>query len=144
MDSSRKRTQDEAMHHEPYTVVKGNETILIVDDNKEIRRFLDETLNMFGYSVICAEDGTDGLKKFMENRDKIQLMLLDVIMPEKNGIELYREIKELEPHTKVLFMSGYNEVISRQQDFGGGAIKCIPKPFSIQTLLKEVRDALDI
>jgi CheY-like chemotaxis protein len=143
MDSFNGHIKGEGMQHKPGSVISGNETILIVDDNKDIRRFLDETLNMFGYSVICAEDGADGLKKFIENRDKIRLMLLDVIMPRKNGIELYREIKYLEPDAKVIFMSGYNEVISRQKDFREAVVKCIPKPFSIKTLLKEVREALD-
>jgi polar amino acid transport system substrate-binding protein len=133
----------EGIKYEFNPVMNENETILVVDDNKEIRRFLHETLNIFGYSVISAEDAKEGLKRFIENRNKIQLLLLDVVMPEKDGIELYREIKELEPRSKVIFMSGYNEVFSNHKDILEEGIKCISKPFAIKALLREIREALD-
>ena len=122
-------------------VLNGNETVLVVDDIELVRSFLNDALPMFGYSVICAEDGMDGLNKFRENKDKIHVMLLDVVMPKLNGIELFKEINKLESNTKVLFMSGYNEIFDRnnQQD----KIKCISKPFKIKTLLKEMREVLD-
>lgn len=68
-------------------------------------------------------------------------MLLDIVMPKLNGLELFKEINKLEPNTKVLFMTGYNEILDRNnlQD----KIKCISKPFAIETLLKEMREVLD-
>ena len=132
---------DAGIQNEANPVLNGNETVLVVDDIEDIRSFLNDALPMYGYSVICAEDGMDGLKKFRENKDKIHVMLLDIVMPKLNGIELFKEIKKLEPNTKVLFMSGYNEILDRnnQQD----KIKCISKPFEIKTLLKEMREVLD-
>ena len=129
------------IQHEADPVLNGNETVLVVDDIEFIRSFLNDALSMFGYSVICAEDGMDGLNKFKENKDKIHVMLLDIVMPKINGIELFKRIKKLEPNTKVFFMSGYNEVFDRNihQD----KIKCISKPFKIKTLLKEMREVLD-
>ena len=132
---------DNGIQPKPDPVLNGNETVLVVDDFEEVRSFLNDALTMFGYSVICAEDGMDGLKKYTENKDKIHVMLLDVVMPKLNGIELFKEINKLESNTKVLFMSGYNEIFDRnnQQD----KIKCISKPFEIKILLKELREVLD-
>ena len=104
---------DAGIQHEPAPVLKGNETVLVVDDIELVRIFLNDALPMFGYSVICAEDGMDGLNKFRENKDKIHVMLLDVVMPKLNGIELFKEINKLESNIKVLFMSGYNGILDR-------------------------------
>ena len=132
---------DDRIQHEANPVLNGNETVLVVDDVELVRSFLNDALPMYGYSVICAENGLDGLKKFRENKDKIHIMLIDIVMLKLNGIELFNEIKKLESNTKVLFMSGYNDIFYRndQQD----KIKCISKPFKIKTLLKEMREVLD-
>ena len=132
---------DAGARHEPAPVLNGNETVLVVDDIELVRIFLNDALPMFGYSVICAEDGMDGLKKFRENKDRIHVMLLDVIMPKLNGIELFKEINKLESNTKVLFMSGYNEILDKTNL--QNKVKCISKPFGIKTLLKEIREVLD-
>ena len=129
------------MLHEAYTVLNGSETVLVVDEIEFVRSFLNDALPMYGYSVICAEDGMDGLKKFKENKDKIHVVLLDIVMPKTNGIEPFKRIKKLEPNAKVLFMSGCNDILegNSQQD----KIKCVSKPFNITTLLKEMREVLD-
>lgn len=132
---------DAGIQHEDGTLLNGKETVLVVDDNEGIRLFLNDALPVFGYSVICAEDGLDGLNKFSENKDKIHVALLDIVMPKLNGIELFKRIKKLEPNTKVLFMSGYNDIFDR--NIQHNEIKCISKPFKINTLLKELREVLD-
>jgi DNA-binding NtrC family response regulator len=132
---------NDGIQHKPDPVLNGNETVLVVDDFEWVRSLLNDALTRFGYSVICAEDGMDGLKKYAENKERIHVMLLDVVMPKLNGLELFKEINKLESNTKVLFMSGYNEIFDRgnQQD----RIKCISKPFKIKALLKELREVLD-
>ena len=123
------------------TVFNGNETVLVVDDIESVRSFLNDALPLFGYSVICAEDGMDGLEKFRENKDRINVLLLDVVMPKLNGVELFKEINKAEPNIKALFMSGENGSLDSYnlQD----KIKCISKPFEIMTLLREMRGVLD-
>ena len=69
-------------------------------------------------------------------------MLLDIVMPKLNGIELFKEIKKFESNIKVLFMSGYNDTLARNKLLDK-KIKCITKPFGIKTLLKEIREVLD-
>ena len=135
---------DDGIQLGPGPVFDGTETVLVVDDCEEVRSFLNVALAKFGYSVICAEDGMDGLKKYAENKGKIHLMLIDVFMPKLNGMDLFKEINKLEPNIKVLFMSGYSELFdgSNQQD-ELRHIKYISKPFKITTLLKEMREVLD-
>jgi CheY-like chemotaxis protein len=132
---------DAGIQHEDGTLLNGKETVLVVDDNEGVRFFLNDALPVFGYSVICAEDGLDGLNKFREHKDKIHVALLDIVMPKLNGIELFKRIKNSEPNTKVLFMSGYNDILDRSNQHN--EIKCISKPFKINTLLKELREVLD-
>jgi len=86
----------------------------------------------------------DGLKKYTENKGKIHVMLIDVFMPKLNGTDLFKEINKLEPNIKVLFMSGYHELLdgNNQQD-DLRHIKYISKPFRIKALLKEMREVLD-
>lgn len=131
---------DGGIQRGPDILLRGKETVLVVDDFEDVRSFLDTALTMFGYNVICAVDGMDGLDKYIENKDRIHAVMLDVVMPKLNGIELFREIKKLEPDTKVLFMSGYNEIFHMNNL---GENKCISKPFNIKTLLKELREILD-
>lgn len=132
---------DAGIQFEHGPVSNGNETVLVVDDIESVRNFLNDALPMFGYSVICAEDGMDGLKKFRENKDKINVMLLDIVMPKLNGIELFKEINKAEPNIKALFMSGHNEIVESYNL--QNKIKCISKPFDIKTLLREMREVLD-
>ena len=141
MDNMNHKIKNDGLQLEADPVLNGNETVLVVDDIEFVRSFLNDALPMFGYSVICAEDGMDGLNKFKENKDKIHVMLLDIVMPKMTGIELFKRIKKLEPNIKVLFMSGYNDIFDRNihQD----KIECISKPFKIETLLKEMRGVLD-
>jgi len=135
---------DYRMQPGPDSVLSGNETVLVADDCKEVRSFLNAALAKFGYRVICAEDGMDALKKYSENKGKIHVMLIDVFMPKLNGIDLFKEINKIEPNIKVLFMSGYNELFDgyNQQD-ELRHIKYISKPFRIKTLLQEMREVLD-
>lgn len=132
---------DTGIQHEPVPFLKGNETVLVVDDIELVRIFLNDALPMYGYRVICAEDGMDGLKKFRENKDRINVMLLDIVMPKLNGIELFKEINKLESNAKALFMTGYSDILDKGDL--QNRIKCISKPFAIKTLLKEIREVLD-
>jgi DNA-binding response OmpR family regulator len=132
---------DAGMRLKRSTVFNGDETVLVVDDIESVRSFLNDALPMFGYSVICAEDGMDGLEKFRDNKDRINILLLDVVMPKLNGIELFKEINKAEPNIKALFMSG-EKGISDSYDLQD-KIKCICKPFEIMTLLREMREVLD-
>jgi DNA-binding response OmpR family regulator len=104
---------------------------------------MKEVLEKFGYSVIEAIDGEDAVKRFKENKDKIQLLILDVIMPKKNGKQVYDEIMELKPDAKVIFSSGYTANIIQKKGILEEGIDFLLKPVSPQELLRKVREALD-
>lgn len=93
--------EEQAIH------ANGTETILIADDEREIRASASSLLEELGYHVIEAENGAEAVVKFMENKDSIQLVILDMMMPKKNGKEVFDEIKRVRPDIKTIFASGY-------------------------------------
>jgi len=121
----------------------GTESILVAEDDEIIRNLTSSILREFGYTVIVALDGNDAVKEFRENRDRIRLLLFDVIMPRKNGKDAYEEIRTIRPDIKVLFISGYSaDVISKEGILERG-VSFISKPVSPSELLRKVRDVLD-
>ncbi|MDE1889245.1 MAG: PAS domain S-box protein [Planctomycetota bacterium] len=121
----------------------GTETILIAEDETEVRKLTKMVLSGFGYKIIEAVDGEDAIHKFMENKDKIQLLVFDVVMPHKNGKEAYDAIKERKPDMKAIFMSGYGEDVIYKKDLLCEGFNFISKPILPRELLKKVREALD-
>jgi PAS domain S-box-containing protein len=129
--------------HEKAELQGGSETILVAEDNIQVREIVTTTLTDFGYHVVEAFDGADAVAKFGEYPGSIDLLLLDVIMPRKNGKEAYLEIKKLKPETKAIFMSGYTGDILSRKGISRVGIPMISKPIVIERLLKEIRDVLD-
>jgi PAS domain S-box-containing protein len=121
----------------------GTETILVAEDDASLRKLSSIVLESFGYTVITAMDGEDAITKFMENRDKIQLVVLDMIMPMKSGKEVYEEIRRICPDVKALFASGYTMDIITKKELQDKGMDFIPKPVAPKDLLKKVREALD-
>ena len=92
---------------EEEVLTKGSETILLAEDDESVRGLISIVLKQEGYTVIEAVDGKDAVKKFMENRETIQLLISDLIMPNMNGQEAYNEMKVWRPGLKAIFASGY-------------------------------------
>ena len=126
----------------PFTMGKGD-TILIAEDERAVRKVLRLSLEEHGYMVIEAENGEEAVKQYKDNMEKVSLVLLDVIMPVKNGSETYDEIKSLNPDTKVIFMSGYTDDIIRRKELLKSNTDLIAKPIAPDTLLRKVREVLD-
>jgi PAS domain S-box-containing protein len=132
------RKQAESIRHEG-----GNETILLVEDDSAIRASLKELLEEVGYTIIEAMDGEDGILKFTEYEREIQLLLLDVIMPKKNGKEVYEEIRALRPDIKAVFVSGYTADILTAKGVLQDDLTLISKPVTIEALSVKIREMLD-
>jgi len=111
-------------------------TILIVDDDPTMLGVTAEILNRFGYTVLTAQEGSEGLKAFEEAQNTIQLVISDVVMPGMNGPQLVRSIKSRSPSTATLLMSGTLAVTS---DIGEPLIS---KPFTLEGLLRQVQALL--
>ena len=100
-------------------------------------------LQDFGYTVITAVDGEDAVNKFTENKDRIQLLLFDLIMPGKSGKDAYDEIRLVRPDIKVIFASGYDPDMVRQKALLEQNVPVVYKPVPMAVLLKKIRVVLD-
>jgi len=134
----------EELRPKDLTKVKGGtETILIVEDNKQVRSLLKEVLSNAGYHILEAVDGDDAIKVFHKNKNNIYLLILDVIMPKKNGKEVYAEIKKVKSDMKVIFVSGYSAEVIHKKGILEVGLNFISKPVSPDELLIRVRNVLD-
>jgi PAS domain S-box-containing protein len=125
------------------SVKGGNETILVAEDDASLRKFIRITLESFGYEVIAAKDGEDAMAKFIENSERIRLVLLDMVMPKKNGKEVGTAIRKINPGMKVMFTSGYPLDIVNTKEMPTGDFDFIYKPFPSRDILQKVREILD-
>jgi signal transduction histidine kinase/CheY-like chemotaxis protein len=119
----------------------GKETILLIEDDKDVRNLLKEMLGSFGYDVIEAVDGIDGVEKFRDHQNEIHLLLTDIMMPRKNGKEAYNDIKKIKKDIKVIFISGYSAAATRELLDEG--LIFLAKPVSPRELLAKIREALE-
>jgi two-component system cell cycle sensor histidine kinase/response regulator CckA len=120
----------------------GNETILLVDDDKSVRDLVEELLKRNGYTVIKAVDGEDAVQKFKEFRDTVDLVILDVIMPKMNGKEVYNMISAMSPDVRVLFISGYTADIISGNFVIDDRCSFVSKPIKTNEFLRKVREVL--
>ncbi|MGB7623086.1 MAG: response regulator, partial [Terriglobia bacterium] len=122
---------------------RGSETILLVEDEGGVRALVRETLEMNGYTVLEARNSKEAVALFESNKDRIQMVLSDVVMPETNGPELVELLKSRLPSLKVLFMSGYTEDIMSYQTTLEAPVSLLEKPFTPDLLVHKVREVLD-
>jgi CheY-like chemotaxis protein len=133
----------EPMTSDPVATKGGTETILIAEDDAALRKLTSTILSHHGYRVIEAVDGQDAVAKFAENRESISLIILDGIMPKKNGREVYEEIRTMTPAIKAMFLSGYAEDVISKQGVLDPGINFMLKPVLPKALLNRVREVLD-
>jgi len=119
--------------------------ILVVDDESEIRALVSRILKQAGYDVIEAADGKEGTRLFRENLP--ELLITDIIMPEKEGIETIMELRRDFPNVKIIAISGGGKALARDTCLrfakGLGASRALAKPFSRQELLDAVQEVLN-
>ena len=121
----------------------GNETILYADDEFTLLTLFSTFLSGLGYHVVTANDGFDAIEKFAANQDTISLLILDVQMPGKSGLQAYREIKLIKPECKALFISGFNEEYFQGDMALEENTELLTKPFDPAELADRVRKMLD-
>jgi len=120
----------------------GTETILVVEDQRDVRSLIHAVLKAHGYRVVQAANGEEALRWCQEHQEPIDLLLTDVVMPGINGKELNDRIQKLRPNTRTLFMSGYSESIIAHNGTLQPGIAFVPKPLTAETLLAKIRDVL--
>jgi PAS domain S-box-containing protein len=120
----------------------GTETVLVVEDEDEIREIVSDYLQNQGYTVLHASDGKKALEIAHHYKGVIHLLVTDVVMPHLGGQELAQELKQVRPRTKVLFTSGYPEHIC-MQDAPGDPEVILQKPYPLSVLARRIRQVLD-
>ena len=121
----------------------GTETILLVEDDDTVRRVTSAVLKHHGYRVIEAASGLAALQAFMEQRDRIHLLITDVVMPGMNGASLVEQIHKLAAGLPVLFISGYIGEMATRELLMDMKVNFLQKPFEPQALAIKVREVLD-
>ncbi|MFO7666658.1 MAG: PAS domain S-box protein [Desulfobacterales bacterium] len=121
----------------------GNETLLLVDDEEDILKIGAEMLNKLGYKVMPVSSGIEAVKLFTEKKDDINLVILDMVMPEMNGSETFDLLKKIKPDLKVLLSSGYSLSEEASQILNDGHNSFIQKPFDINRVSYKIRELLD-
>jgi CheY-like chemotaxis protein len=122
---------------------RGNETILLVEDDEMVRNLVRETLEREGYKVIGAADPVEAQRIADAHRGKIQLLITDVVMPRLNGKELAKALVERRPELKVLYMSGYTDSAIVNSGILQKEVAFLQKPFTPAALASKVRDVLE-
>jgi PAS domain S-box-containing protein len=122
---------------------KGNETILLVEDEVLVRSLVSKFLHSQGYRVLSTARGSDALRLAAEQSTSIDLLLSDVVLPNMNGRQIYERLALTIPKLRVLFMSGYTENIIAPHGVLEGGFCFLQKPFSLKELARKVREALD-
>lgn len=134
--------REKARHVEP-KMPTGTETILVAEDDRETRQLMKEILQEYGYTVIGAADGDEAVRYFVEHRQSIGLVIIDVIMPKKNGMEVYSEISKVDPSVKVLFVSGHARDVVVDKGVVDSRSNFLSKPIAPSLLLERLRTILD-
>ncbi len=121
----------------------GSETILLVEDNEEVRELAFAILQRSGYALLVAKSGQEALSLLEHHDGPLHLILTDVVMPGMNGRQLFDQASALYPRTKALYMSGYTRDVIAHRGVIDAGINFIQKPFSVKLLTTSVREALD-
>ena len=120
----------------------GKKTILVVDDEPEVRKLVGAMVSRYGFNVLTADSGEHAITLFKKLQGGIDLLLTDVVAPGMSGPVLADKLSELQPGLKVLFMSGYDntQVVQRYVVEKGHAL--LPKPFTLEELGRKVEEVL--
>ncbi len=130
-------------HKETPTLPGGSETILLVDDEPGVRSFVQDTLQLHGYTVLQARHGIEALLVGSQHSGPIHLLLVDVVMPQMSGREVVSSLSPARPDMKVLYMSGYADDAMLHLGVLDAGMPFLQKPFLPDALIRKVRLVLD-
>ena len=123
--------------------LRGTETVLFVDDEEMIIEVAEEIFEQLGYKVLIARSGKEAIEIYEENKEHIDIVLLDMIMPDMSGSDTYDKMKKIDPDIKVLLSSGYSINGQATEIMDRGCNGFIQKPFKMKELSQKLREVLD-
>ena len=127
----------------------GSETILVAEDETALRDLAKDVLEASGYTVLLAKNGEEAVKVYRENRERIDLLLLDVVMPRMGGAEVFEQIRASGGDLPVIFMTGYssetvqNRFVKQYELFVGSETTIVQKPYSVELIERKIREVLN-
>ena len=124
-------------------ILRGSETVLFVDDEDMIIEVAEELFKELGYKILIARGGKEAIEIYEKNKEQIDIVILDMIMPDMSGSVTYDRLKEIDPHIKVLLSSGYSINGQATEIMDRGCDGFIQKPFKIKELSQKLREMLD-
>lgn len=126
----------------PQEVMRGSGTVLLVDDEASVLDVTRRMLEHLGYTVITAGSGDEAVTIYGERQEEIDLVLLDMIMPEMSGEKVFRVLREMNPKVRVMLLSGYSLNGKTQEILDSGCAGLIQKPVSLPDLSRKIHDVL--
>ena len=131
------------MEDKSHEILKGTETILLVDDEEITIEVGKKLLEELGYRVLIAQSGKEAVEMYRTHTDEIDMVLLDMIMPGMSGGETFDKLQEMDPGVKVVLSSGYSINGDAQQVLDRGCMGFIQKPFNLMAISQKTREILD-
>jgi len=136
--STNAQSPHQRLHLEPRR--QRSITVLIVEDNDNLRNLLQRTLEGVGFSVLPAADGAETLRWSEQHEGTVEIVVSDIVMPELNGLELSKRIRVARPETKFLFITGFGDQFPELREYGASILE---KPFLPSELLRKIEDILN-
>jgi DNA-binding NtrC family response regulator len=131
------------MDHQEVILRRGTETILVVDDEEMIKDLSRDILARYGYTVLTAGGGEEAVEIYRQHKEEISVVVLDIVMPDVGGREVFRRIREIDPEAQVIISSGYDQERDATELMKEGAIRFVQKPYRIASLVGIVREVLE-
>jgi len=122
---------------------RGTETILVVDDEEMIKDLARDILARYGYTVLTAGGGEEAVEVYRQNKQEIAVVVLDIVMPEVGGREVFRRIREIDPAAQVIVSSGYNQERDAADLLMEGAIAFVQKPYRLASLVGTIGEVIE-
>jgi two-component system, cell cycle sensor histidine kinase and response regulator CckA len=141
LPASKRQLSEEKRQREE--VLTGSEHILLVDDEDMVADIGKEMLEKLGYKILVAASGTEAIKIFKARRDSVDLVILDMIMPDMSGGETFNRLKAIRPDVKILLSSGYSLNGQASEIMKRGCNGFIQKPFNVKQISRKIREILD-
>ncbi|MDO8728216.1 MAG: response regulator [Candidatus Methanoperedens sp.] len=123
-------------------LIGQGELVLVAEDESSIREVSVSTLEAYGYNVITANDGADAVALYIQNKDRIKIVLMDMMMPVMDGEASIREIRKIDTGVKIIAVSGLVEKDRLAKIADTGVLAFLPKPYTAERLLKTIHEVL--